>query len=133
MTVNTTLESRIIVPPSPPPSPIVNFSIFFHPGHLYSNPPIINVQPFLLNDYKTCLHYFFNLVQPPTPNYSTPLLLIIITISTPPPPYYSNPTYYSGLMSTQSFVTYLFSMKKTSDFGEYLILQETVCFEFRVY
>ena len=39
-----TLESRIIVPP-----PIVIFSIFFHPGHLYSNPsPIINFQSFLL-------------------------------------------------------------------------------------
>ena len=43
-----TLESRIIVPP-PSPLPIVNFSIFFHPGHLYSNPtPIINFQSFLL-------------------------------------------------------------------------------------
>ena len=30
-----TLESRIIVLPPP----IVNFLIFFHPGHLYSNPP----------------------------------------------------------------------------------------------
>ena len=46
-----TLESRIIVPPpsAPLPPPIVNFSIFFHPGHLYSNPsPIINFQSFLL-------------------------------------------------------------------------------------
>ena len=33
-----TLESRIIVLPPPLP-PIVNFSIFFHPGHLYSNLP----------------------------------------------------------------------------------------------
>ena len=35
-----TLESRIIVP-TPPPHPlppIVNFSIFFHLGHFYSNP-----------------------------------------------------------------------------------------------
>ena len=38
------LESLII----PPPPPIVNFSIFFHPGHLYSNPPIIDFQSFLL-------------------------------------------------------------------------------------
>ena len=37
------LESRIIVPQPPPPplrpTPIVNFLNFFHPGHLYSNPP----------------------------------------------------------------------------------------------
>ena len=38
------LESRIIVPQPPPPlpfapPPIVNFLNFFHPGHLYSNPP----------------------------------------------------------------------------------------------
>ena len=38
------LESLII----PPPPSIVNFSIFFHPGHLYSNPPIIDFQSFLL-------------------------------------------------------------------------------------
>ena len=47
-----TLEYRIIFrPPSPlpPPPQIVNFSIFFHPGHLYSNPShIISFQSFLL-------------------------------------------------------------------------------------
>ena len=32
--LSPTLESRIIGPPLP----IVNFSIFSHPGHLYSNP-----------------------------------------------------------------------------------------------
>ena len=32
--------------------PIVNFSIFFHPGHLYSNPPIINFQSFLLTFFE---------------------------------------------------------------------------------
>ena len=48
--INTiiSLESRIIVPPHPL---MVNFSIFFHPVHLYSNPPIINFQSF-------CSHFW---------------------------------------------------------------------------
>ena len=33
------LESRLIVTPHPSTPPIVNFSIFFHPEHLYSNSP----------------------------------------------------------------------------------------------
>ena len=48
-----TLESRIIVPPL-----IVNFLIFFfHPGHLYSNPPIVNFQSFLLTFLSVNSHF----------------------------------------------------------------------------
>ena len=48
-----TLESRIIVPPPL----VVNFSIFFHPGHLYSNPPVINFQSFLLTFSSVNSHF----------------------------------------------------------------------------
>ena len=51
-----TLESRIIVPPPPHP-PIVNFSIFFYPGHLYSNLPIFNFQSFLLTFLSVNSHF----------------------------------------------------------------------------
>ena len=48
-----TLESRIIVTIL-----IVNFSIFFYPGHLYSNPPfIINFQSFLLTFLSVNSHF----------------------------------------------------------------------------
>ena len=43
-------------PNNRPPS-IVNFSIFFHPGHLYSNPPIINFQSFLLTFLSVNSHF----------------------------------------------------------------------------
>ena len=49
-----TLESRIIVR-----APlIVNFSIFFYPGHLYSSPsPITIFQPFLLTFLGVNSHF----------------------------------------------------------------------------
>ena len=51
--VESTLESRIIGPPPP----IVNFWIFFYPGHPYSNPPIINFQSFLLKFFSVNSHF----------------------------------------------------------------------------
>ena len=48
------------VPNNRPPPPIVNFSIFFHPGHLYSNPTpttIINFQSFLLTILSVNSHF----------------------------------------------------------------------------
>ena len=62
--------------PNNRPLPIVNFSIFFHPGHLYSNPPptpffstqdlfipttpIINFQSFLLTFLSVNSHFPHN-------------------------------------------------------------------------
>ena len=46
-----TLEPRIVVPL------IVNFSIFFHPGHLYSMLPIINFRSFLLTLLSVNNHF----------------------------------------------------------------------------
>ena len=57
-----TLESGIIVPPPPPPPPIVNFLIFFHLRHLYSNPPIINFQSFLLTFLSVNSHFHHSLL-----------------------------------------------------------------------
>ena len=45
------------VPNNRPPTPIVNFSIFFHPGHLYSNPNIINFQSFLVTFLSVNSHF----------------------------------------------------------------------------
>ena len=50
------LNNRLPPPPLPPDLLLI-FRFFFHPGHLYSNPPIINFQSFLLPFLSVNSHF----------------------------------------------------------------------------